>query len=298
MMKGLSNQLALDAVPTLTQEKLGNVFKAVLARCDAKDGAVDGLLADPRSCDFDAKRDLPKCTGAVDANCFTEAETDALAKIRNGPVIKGKSYFPQYPGMEEASTATRWIINADGSANALSVFSESYMKNLFFLPQQDAGYDWKKFDFNRDPDRAATINDLWNPKPTLDAFKARKGKILTYWGLADAALNPVMGMDYYDEIVRQMGLQQAQSFYRMFFVPGVSHCSGGYGPDQIDAMTPLIEWVESGKTPERLGAQKRVGNTLKYNRAICAYPQATVYQGGDPEQPRNYACVLPTGGKP
>jgi len=83
-------------------------------------------------------------------------------------------------------------------------------------------------------------------------------------------------------------------------LPGVAHCSGGYGPDQIDAMTPLIEWVESGKTPERLGAQKKVGDFLKYNRAICicVYPQATVYQGGDPEQPRNYACVLPMGGKP
>ena len=38
MMKGLSNQLALDAAPTLTVPKFGNVFKALLAKCDAKDG--------------------------------------------------------------------------------------------------------------------------------------------------------------------------------------------------------------------------------------------------------------------
>ena len=294
MMKGLSNQMALDDAPTLTHAKLGTVFEAVLARCDAKDGVVDGLLADPSQCDFDPVRDLPRCTGAVNDSCFTEAETTALAKIRQGPTIKGRNYFPQYPGMEEASTARTWIRNPDGSPNVLTVFGESYMKYMFFLPEQDPDYDWKTFDFDTDPDRMTMINDLWNPKPTLEAFKARNGKILTYWGLADAALNPIMGTDYYAEVADRMGgVEQVQDFYRMYMVPGVAHCSGGYGPDEIDAMTPLIEWVEAGKTPDRLLAQKTVDGQLKYNRAICPHPQATVYQSGDPELPESYTCVSP-----
>ena len=76
---------------------------------------------------------------------------------------------------------------------------------------------------------------------------------------------------------------------------GVAHCAGGYGPDEIDAMTPLIEWVETGKAPGRLAARKTVDGKLKYDRAICPYPQKTVYRSGDPERPENHVCIQSGG---
>jgi feruloyl esterase len=55
-------------------------------------------------------------------------------------------------------------------------------------------------------------------------------------------------------------------------------------------MTPLIEWVELGKAPERLLAQRVSAGVTVYNRTYCPYPQATVYEGGDPEKPENWSC--------
>lgn len=293
MMKGLANQQALNTVPTLTQAKLGTVFKAVLAKCDAKDGVTDGLLGNPPSCDFDPKQDLPRCGSAVTDACFTDAETTALQRLRDGPKIKGQSYFPQYYGVEEASAAIPWIFWPNGpSATALTLFGESYMK-YFAFETQDPKYDWMTFNFDTDPDRMGRINSILNPQPDLAAFKARNGKILSYWGWADAALNPIMGLDYYNAVTAKLGLAQTQSFYRMFFIPGVAHCSGGYGPHQIDAMTPLIEWVEGGKTPERLPAKLVTAGVTKYNRSYCAYPQTTVHLGGDIESPANWRCEDP-----
>ncbi len=308
MIKGLSNQLALDSAPTLTVQKYNTVFKHVLAKCDAKDGVTDGLISNPAACDFDPAKDLPRCTGAVTDDCFTEAEVAAVSRIHNGPKIKGQEYFPQPWGIEsndlKATTWTAtipWLFSGGKGPSALTVMSDSFMKYLAFYPNQDPNHVWKSFNFDTDPDRMAGINAILNPKPELEAFRARKGKILSYWGLADGALNPVMGTDHYAAVVGKMGLAETQNFYRMFFVPGVAHCWGGYGPHQIDGMTPLIEWVEGGKAPERLPAKLVENGVTKYNRAYCAYPKQTVHIGGATEDPANWRCEggpapAPSGG--
>jgi feruloyl esterase len=91
--------------------------------------------------------------------------------------------------------------------------------------------------------------------------------------------------------VRTYSLANTQSFYRFYLVPGLAHCRGGYGPIDVDAMTTLIDWVEGGTAPERLPAQLTKDGKLKYQRAYCAYPQATRYNGsGDTEDAKNYTC--------
>ena len=37
-------------------------YKTVYDKCDGVDGVVDGLIDDPRACEFDALTDLPACT--------------------------------------------------------------------------------------------------------------------------------------------------------------------------------------------------------------------------------------------
>ncbi|NRF70615.1 tannase/feruloyl esterase family alpha/beta hydrolase [Aquincola sp. S2] len=296
MMKGLSNQLALDAAPTLTLPKYNVLFKHILAKCDAKDGVKDGLVSEPLACNFDPAQDLPRCTGAVTDECFTPAEIASIDRIHRGPRIKGRETFPQPWGIEandpRATTWTAtvpWLFVPRG-ANALSGMGESFMKYLAFFPLQDPDYAWKSFNFDRDPDRMAVINEILNPKPDLAAYFARKGKILTFWGLADGALNPVMGTDHYAAVADKLGAKATQDAWRMFLVPGVAHCWGGYGPHQIDAMTPLIEWVEGGQAPDRLAAKLVENGVTKYNRSYCAFPKRTVHTGGDSENPANWRC--------
>ena len=52
------------------------VADAVLAKCDALDGAADGLIQDTGACKaaFDLNRDVPTCTGARDGTCLTAAQ--------------------------------------------------------------------------------------------------------------------------------------------------------------------------------------------------------------------------------
>ena len=62
--------------------KLPLLASHVYARCDDKDGLKDGLIDDPRRCDFRPPRDLPLCEGTRDdPDCFTRQQAGTLQKI-------------------------------------------------------------------------------------------------------------------------------------------------------------------------------------------------------------------------
>src|SRR5208337_2003413 len=73
-----------------------------MATCDAIDGLKDGLIDDPRRCNFDPSRDVPLCsTGTDSANCLTAEQAAAISKVYSGPMSNGKPFFPGFmPGSE------------------------------------------------------------------------------------------------------------------------------------------------------------------------------------------------------
>ena len=85
---GAWNARALDEA-SLSLAKVERVAEAVYRRCDATDGLEDGLLEDPRNCDFDPARDLPSCDGESREDCFTPTEAGALSKIYGGVMRAG-----------------------------------------------------------------------------------------------------------------------------------------------------------------------------------------------------------------
>lgn len=82
-----------------------------------------------------------------------------------------------------------------------------------------------------------------------------------YFGWADAALNPIAGIEYYEKARERFG-DSTTGFFRLFMVPGMFHCSGGVGPSVFDKLTPLMNWVEKGVAPERLIAFTSDGRYL------------------------------------
>jgi feruloyl esterase len=77
-------------------------------------------------------------------------------------------------------------------------------------------------------------------------------------------------------------------------VPGMTHCAGGVGPDQIDAMTAIVNWVEKGKAPDSLLAKKIVGGQTVRTRPLCPYPKVARHSGqGSIDDAANFSCVAP-----
>jgi hypothetical protein len=115
---------------------------------------------------------------------------------------------------------------------------------------------------------------------------------MTY-GWADPILQPMAGVNYYEQAVAKNG-PATSDFFRLFMVPGMSHCGGGIGPDRHDPMTAMVNWVEKDKAPASMLASRVVDNQVVRTRPLCPYPQVARYSGGGSiDDAANFRCVAP-----
>lgn len=154
-------------------------------------------------------------------------------------------------------------------------------------------------------DRAMALDpvfaDVASDNPDLLAFKARGGKFLSWHGWNDEAI-PVQGtMQYYDRVVETMGgLDQVQSFFKLYLVPGGGHMSP-HGTSNPDANPPapgpgqfyalLIDWVEKGIEPGRVEIASPSPTPVRITQPICPYPQRATHVGGDPRVAASFKCA-------
>lgn len=293
----LWNQQALDAAP-LSAAKLALLGKAVMAKCDALDGLKDGQIDDPRRCTLDVKADLPACAAGTDNDsCLTAAQTQTLMKVYGGPQSHGQQIFPGYMlGSEAAGGWMNWIVSpAPDRKSADFNLAEGTMRYLVHTPPQP-NYDYRSFDFERDTHVLDAWGQLVNAtNPDLSRFKQRGGKLIITYGWADPVLQPLVGVNYYEQAIARNGPDTPQ-FFRLFMVPGMGHCGGGIATDRFDAVTALVDWVEKGKTPQMIRAARVVKDQEVRSRPLCAYPQVARYSGhGSIDDAVNFHCVNPRG---
>jgi Tannase and feruloyl esterase len=301
----LWNQKALSTAG-LTADKLAFVAARVMAKCDAIDGLKDGLIDDPRKCHFDPAHDVPRCRpGADDARCLTAAQAAAIAKVYSGPVSNGKPFFPGFePGSEAVTaglfgggTGSGWlnvIVATDPSRKPADFnLAEGTIRYLVLKPPQPE-YDYRTFDFDRDVHLVDDWSKLADAKdPDLSRFRTHGGKLIMTYGWADAILQPMMGVNYYEQAVAKNG-PETPAFFRLFMAPGMAHCGGGIGPERRDEMTAIIDWVEMGKAPASIVASRVVDDRVMRTRPLCPYPQVARYSGhGSIDDAANFRCVSP-----
>jgi feruloyl esterase len=302
--QSLWNGMTLVETP-VPVAKMKLVSDAVYARCDAKDGLKDGLIDDPRRCDFDPARDVAQCPAGQDGdNCLTAAQTAAIKKVYAGVQVDGKpAHFGQVVGAEIGGASftgtgttdsgwAMWLLAPPGGKALQYAFGDSFVR--YFLAKSDPSLEVAKFDFARDVAKYADARALLNATdPNLGPFRARGGKLLMYFGWADTALPPLMGIDYYMKAVAANGLS-TPDFFRLFMVPGMFHCRGGVGPDRLDAMTAVINWVENGVAPASITASQVAEGKFVRTRPLCPYPKVARYSGsGSPDDAANFACKAP-----
>jgi feruloyl esterase len=303
-----NERVLLDSPATyIPSSKLPLIAKAVLARCDAQDGLADGLISEPRKCDFDPETLRCRAGDAVD--CLTGAQVDTLKKLYAGP---GKKIFPGMPiGHEDSPNYAAYIFGnvqpamrdnlltfpgdyiKDSSAAPFQfAFQREFFRYLAFQPG-DANYDWRSLNLDKDLSKVAALGKLHNAlDPDLSRFRKHGGKLIIYNGWADPVVPPVRIIEYYEKV--QGKTPNTQSFARLFLAPGMNHCGGGPGPNSFDSLGALEKWVEHGEAPEQMVASHSTNRVVDRTRPLCPYPQVARYKGsGSIDDAANFACTGP-----
>lgn len=259
----------------VTSEELSMVKEAVINACDAIDGVVDGLLTDPRACTFDVSS-VPGLTPAQ----ISTIEISYSDTVRsNGDLI-----FPGFPmGGEDG-----WVHTNVTEPIGIAVDSFRY------VGREDAEWDWRTFDLEEDLALAMENGGYINAMETdLSDFRDAGGKLLLYHGWNDQLITAQNTINYYNSVLATMGDGQ-DDWMRLFMVPGMNHCRGGDGPNQLDWLSSLERWRETGDAPASVQAIRVSGATVDMTRPVCAYPTVATYTGvGSTNDAANFTCEMP-----
>lgn len=251
---------APDGRAVLVASRLPVLHKAVLAQCDGLDGQTDGLLSDPRICEFDPA--TIECAPDEDSSqCLTAAEVRTARLIYQGPrdVETGERLAvggPQ-PGSELAWSGVFVPETVDDPLFSETIALDA-LRYLVFEAAPQPAYTLDQLAFNAETfDRLRARHPLFDAtNPDLSAFARKGGKLILWHGWSDQHISPINTIAYHEAVQRYMGERQANRFERLYLVPGMYHCSGGEGPSEMDLLSPVMRWVESGWAPDEIIVHK------------------------------------------
>jgi feruloyl esterase len=302
-----------DLSGAFTRAERQLVADAIVARCDAIDGARDGMVQATQACQstFKLATDVPTCTGERNGQCLSSAQKAVIAKVfAGGRTDDGQSIYSAFaydPGLAADNWAT-WKFTNSVALDPLAVGS------VFSVPPGrvdpltvDINARLPLFNATSEMYRESGMSLMTPPgheNPVNHTRLLERGaKMVLYHGVADAIFSAEDTRQWMLRLDKALG-GQADRMARYFPVPGMAHCSGGPSTDQFDLLTPLVRWVEHGQAPQAVPARARgVGHPGGVNaelpagwapsrsRPLCAYPSVATYKGsGSLEEAASFSC--------
>ena len=307
-----------DGSPILGAAKAAILHAAVVKNCAPVSGLIDGMLQQPTACKFD-KRWVQCAPGAADTSkCLTAEEDFVAEQLYLGP-NDGKGNFFEAGGWP-AGSELNWRFSTPGKPSSNEALNPNGAHRTFMPPLsgQSTADIMAQFDFTQPwYEKTLEMGPLMNAANTnLRPLANRGGKLILWVGAEDTTVQPSMPISYYEGVQAEMGQKATDSFMRFFLLPGVGHCGGSEGPNQVDVFTPLVAWVETHQEPKMLVAGRvqaaanprgqfsnpgggNVPNPVAppaqptdYTRPIYPYPMVAKYSGkGDVNDAANYVAV-------
>ncbi|CAK5272441.1 unnamed protein product [Mycena citricolor] len=267
------------------------VSEEILKQCDMLDGGKDGIITEPDTCLF--RPDTLVCRPGQIDDCLFPAQIEALRKIYSPLYADGELIFPRFdPGAELTYRQFLW-------GGQFPEYPRDWL--------QYAVANTTKIDFGTYGPEDGKRMDAVNPggiatfSGDFAAFRDRGGKFLTYHGRMDALIASGNSKRMYDLVSTTLSMPTLDSFYRLFLVPGLAHCTEGLGSPNFgqrgntvttavnasshNILLALVDWVENGNAPDEIVGTSHDGQA---ERIHCRYPLRSVR---DAEQ-TEWICVV------
>lgn len=291
--------------------ELQAIVNATITACDPLDGRVDGVVSRTDLCaasyDINVTLGLPYSCGASAGsqmgpatpaqNGTVSAQGIAVAK----KILEGlhdsegrRVYFTYQPSStftdaqtQYNATSNQWELDVTSLGGSfvevlLDLQRESNLPNLDNVTY-DKLKEWILEGWNR------YNNVLMTNWPDLTPFNSSGGKIIHFHGESDYSIPTASSVRYWESVNKVVNhgksynesVAATQDFYRLFLVPGGSHCAPNAaepnGPWPQTALANLIEWVEKDTPPVTLNGTVLLGENKGQNQQICGWPLRPVF---------------------
>ncbi|TFK53650.1 feruloyl esterase-like protein [Heliocybe sulcata] len=288
----------------------GLIHDEVMKQCDALDGVTDGIINNPLICHFQPET-LACESGQNASTCLNPEQINAIHTAFSPYYQNGTYVFEGlYPGGE------------GGYANTLlgPVIGSISVDYYRYFILNDTTWDPATLNLSdiqlADRLNAANMNAIATDI-TPFVGPEHNGKVIHYVGMADNVISAGNSLHYYGTVRDQMAqtsMPNMDDYYRLFTVPGMAHCSGGYGANAFggggqaasgmppttndpthNVLSAMVQWVEEGVAPDHLVAAYYNNNNatqgVAFTRPLCKYPQQITYLGGDSNNATSFACT-------
>ncbi|MBL8339983.1 MAG: tannase/feruloyl esterase family alpha/beta hydrolase [Rubrivivax sp.] len=294
------------------------VHDAVLAACDAADGAADRIVANAEACrrGFDVTTLL--CPGGAaaagpQAGCLNAAQVRAVQTLRSPlrfpyALANGLVEYPGWgiggedtpaPGGPTGGWRAWWSGSAAPAVPPQPGNATQWVYGSGALPHfyaRDPNVDPRTITAESVAPRVREVSALMDStRPDLGGFHARGGKLIVLEHLSDYAQSPYAGLQYADAVKRHMGPGRAHEFMRVYTAPGVDHVGTG-APALVDILGALRTWVERQEAPIQLQLAEQEAKppfAVRRTRPLCEWPKWPRYKGGDVNAAASFECVNP-----
>lgn len=277
----------------LSPALLGLVHKAVVAKCDALDGLVDGVIGRPQACRFNPA--TLACKPGQSENCLNADQVGTMKAIYGGVTDPktGKQILPGWPVGSELQLAM--LMSGDEPFPV----AMDYFRLL--VHGTEPGWNWKTMDYRTEMQAARDYGaGMLNVAPgDLKAFFARGGKLLLSHGWTDGLIPATNTVQFYQQLLATTPKAVADQQLRLFMVPGMDHCGGGAGASNYDTLGTIDAWASGGAAPNRIIATRetaaRPGAPAlpPLSRPLCPFPQIATYQAGNKDEASSFVCKPP-----
>ena len=280
--------------------ELERITNDTIAKCDALDGKVDGVVSRTDLCKlhYDPKNSIGKSyscpatrPGTVASNGTVTAKAAAIASdIWKGLYdSKGRQVYVSYQPSADFTDAQTTYNSATGKYEyTASGIAVSYI-NLFLkqidsntLPLANVTYDTlREWMLEGALKFSSTLQTNW---PDLEVFHNSGGKVIHFHGESDPSVPSDSSVIYHDAVRQIMypnktfdeSYDSLHDWYRLFLIPGAAHCSINpeqpNGPFPHNVLESVIDWVENGINPTELNATVSGGTSSEADQKICSFP--------------------------
>ncbi|KAI1368521.1 Tannase/feruloyl esterase [Xylaria arbuscula] len=262
---------------------------AAIKVCDQLDQVEDGIISQPKECLalFDPFQFVGMFINCTQTNS-TVRITNAAAVLVNetwhgsrtvdgtklwpglnpGADITGDGVVPYQPGVAATNcTGTTCV----AVPNVIGQWTELFVSKTPALDVSNLTHEeWDNL-FRLGAQQYKSL--VGSADPDLRAFSKKGGKIVSFHGVQDNII-PLGGSQKYYNAVASVS-PDIHNFYRLFEVPGLSHCWGGRSQQPTGLFEQLVQWVENGKAPETspINVTDVTNSQVLGSRVLCPYPQ-------------------------